>query len=268
MNYYLYLFFLIIIVVSASIKTNPIPVIEKYQSKHTNTSTNTHTHTHIPVQEFNPKIFVINLKSRQDRRRRMQQQLKSANLTNVEFIDAVNGNALTSKAINEAYHYKSNTRKMRTGEIGCFLSHLSVYKKILQQNLKYAIVLEDDAVFGSNFKKDIEKHLKFIDEHQWDMILLGRNCRNFTKADVAIENHPTKLFRPMELGYGMHCYLITAEFAKKLLTKFPPFSVPIDVVTFGMNSDGTAKIYALKCHDSLATPFDYSDSDTVKINKY
>jgi glycosyl transferase family 25 len=40
---------------------------------------------------------------------------------------------------------------LEAGEIGCAVSHLLVYKKIIENNISRAVVLEDDAKANSNF---------------------------------------------------------------------------------------------------------------------
>ncbi|HHF3697472.1 TPA: lipooligosaccharide biosynthesis galactosyltransferase LsgD, partial [Haemophilus influenzae] len=53
-------------------------------------------------------------------------------------------------------HYFRNVTK---GEIGCTLSHLSVYQKIIEDNDiaedSYALVCEDDALFHSDFQQNL-----------------------------------------------------------------------------------------------------------------
>ena len=41
---------------------------------------------------------------------------------------------------------------MNKGEIGCALSHINLYKKIVSDKLSYAIILEDDVEFDERLK--------------------------------------------------------------------------------------------------------------------
>lgn len=53
------------------------------------------------------------------------------------------------------YFEKMSICKKRTGkaitpsELGCTLSHLSIYKKIIESNIKYALILEDDVIINA-----------------------------------------------------------------------------------------------------------------------
>lgn len=62
-------------------------------------------------------------------------------------------------------------RPMTLGEVGCFLSHYNIWKKIVDENLKDALVLEDDIRFDSFFK---HRAVNLIQEARrlggWDLL--------------------------------------------------------------------------------------------------
>lgn len=106
------------------------------------------------------KIFVINLASSSDRLSFVDNQLKGMGL-DYERIDAVDGRLLTRKEVMtnvaRVHCYCANKRCLTPGEIGCSLSHIKAYRKIIKDNLPYACVLEDDVVIDSSrFRKVIE----------------------------------------------------------------------------------------------------------------
>ena len=90
------------------------------------------------------KIFVINLKRSIDRKHNFQKNWQFASKY-IEIIEAVDGNNLSDKELSKiAPNYQSlNVTK---GEIGCALSHLAIYKKIVNECIPMALILEDDAV--------------------------------------------------------------------------------------------------------------------------
>ncbi len=96
------------------------------------------------------RTYVINLEGSKDRKVYMEELLSKYDFLDVEFIEAVNGKALTVEELecsfdqNEAF--KIYGRVLRAGEVGCTLSHLKCAKALLDSEESVAIVLEDDLV--------------------------------------------------------------------------------------------------------------------------
>jgi collagen beta-1,O-galactosyltransferase len=70
-------------------------------------------------------------------------------------VDAVDGKALSPKQLEAlkfmpGYLDPFHQRPMKTGEIGCFLSHLKVWEDIVRKGNQRSIVLEDDVRFTEN----------------------------------------------------------------------------------------------------------------------
>ena len=101
------------------------------------------------------KIFVINLDASTDRLEAIARQMSDAGLA-FERIPAVLGRALSDEEISRSYSSELNRKKyyinLKKGEIGCYLSHLKAFRKIIDDDLDYAIILEDDVTIGGNFK--------------------------------------------------------------------------------------------------------------------
>ena len=87
------------------------------------------------------KIVYINLDHRKDRRQTMESRLESAGLSAKRF-SAVNGYELSEKQICSLN--KKAVRDLLPGELGCLLSHYSVWKwaKLIPED--YIWILEDD----------------------------------------------------------------------------------------------------------------------------
>jgi GR25 family glycosyltransferase involved in LPS biosynthesis len=73
------------------------------------------------------------------------------------------------------------------GAIGCFLSHLEIYKKIVNNHddKDYILILEDDNVFTDNFEQKIQLA---IDRAPKDFDILSFSHSNFKSHKV--ENNP------------------------------------------------------------------------------
>jgi len=98
-------------------------------------------------------IFVITLSNSKERQAHMQRQLDNYDLK-YDFIYGVDGRKLTKTEINNLYDpnkAKNFQRELNYTEIGCSLSHKLVYKKMIEENIDRAIVLEDGISLFSDF---------------------------------------------------------------------------------------------------------------------
>lgn len=121
------------------------------------------------INNYFDRIFVINLKKRPDRKAYMINKLKKVNITNYEFVEAIDGSI-------EPYISMYNV-KLRNGFFespGAFGILLSVYKILLYaKNKKYTkiLILEDDTFFHNDFNNIFNK--KVIELHDWKLLYLG-----------------------------------------------------------------------------------------------
>ena len=139
---------------------------------------------------LNTKLFVINMKKHNDRNLKMKKQLETFNLYNWQIFNGVDGNNLNTtvlkknniKLAQENGYYISN-RNMTVGEIGCSLSHLSVYNHCIKNNINIACILEDDVIVPPDFDEQLNYIYTYSSHFNWDIIYLGRKIMNFGKKD-------------------------------------------------------------------------------------
>lgn len=86
-------------------------------------------------------------------------------------------------------------REVTQGEIGCVLSHLAVYQKIVEAQQiaehEYSLICEDDALFCSDFSQTLSSILST--PLNADIVLLGQSKINdFDHVELEI-NYPTTL---------------------------------------------------------------------------
>lgn len=95
------------------------------------------------------RTFVINLARNPERRVFMEKQLNSLGIPH-EFIQATDGNDLNEVDFERIYNKKKSLHYLNTplkkSEVGCAHSHARIYKKIVNENIDYALILEDDIV--------------------------------------------------------------------------------------------------------------------------
>ncbi len=120
-----------------------------------------------------PPIFVISLERATARRAHMERLVARLGLT-VEFIAAVDGRSLT--ADQRARYDANRTRSiygcdMTDAEIGCYLSHFSIYEKMVAARIDVAVVLEDD-IHADDDLADLIRDLAAQPKPDWTLVRL------------------------------------------------------------------------------------------------
>jgi len=108
------------------------------------------------------------------------------------------------------------------GEIGCCLSHYYVWKKIVDENIKTCLILEDDAnKVDPQILNKINVSAAYLPK-DWDVFLIGFWSHKGNN-DTKINSHIWKV----KNFVMMHCYIINTRGAKKLMNEIP-INMPID----------------------------------------
>lgn len=176
-----------------------------------------------------PHIFVINLKHSAERRRFMAAQLDPLG-HEYSFFTAVDGrelelNSLTSYA--RLLRRLFFGRDLTQGEMGCLLSHRTVYQHILNQNISTAIVLEDDVFIQDGFSDVIKTLLNA--PVGWDVVrFLGREKVYRRSRFIWHLCEPYALVRPMTASGGAYGYLLNQKAARRLLECMQKNWLPVD----------------------------------------
>jgi len=169
------------------------------------------------------RAVVINLDSKPSRLRVTTQEYNNSDLSTrvpLERFSAVVGADLditehldqtTQRELLEIENvgYRTKHHQLTRGAIGCYLSHLEVYKKVKPGEI--VLVLEDDIKIKPDALESIVWPMGY-----WDILLLGHNV--LKKKD----NGDVKSF------WGTCGYLITYEGAQKIIKKNHPIDCQID----------------------------------------
>ena len=121
------------------------------------------------------KAFVINMPSSYERLDAISGQLKELNFS-FETIPGVD--LRLEPHLKDFYSIQDNIKNfyypLSDGEIGCFLAHKNVWKRIVEDEINYGLVLEDDALVSDDLKNALEviNNLK-IEEQKICSILMG-----------------------------------------------------------------------------------------------
>jgi glycosyl transferase family 25 len=173
------------------------------------------------------KLFYINLDSRPDRRRKMEEQLDHLGLA-AERVSAITPDALSPELKRWAEPGK-RTRWISEEELSCLSSHRLVWSAVLSRGLDCALVLEDDVVISTALPEHIgalETAAQSLDvikiETHLMSVLLGRGPSPACAPDLRrlYTYHP-----------GSGGYVVSRSGAGKLL-EYSGFDVPADDVIF------------------------------------
>lgn len=178
-------------------------------------------------------IFVINLERNQQRRDFSLQRLADVGL-NGEIFPAVEGKALNldelerSGIYNDALAHEKFSRSLSMAEIGCSLSHLRLYQKLIDENIDVAVVLEDDIIFVDEVHERLPELLECLPE-DWDLVQLIHKYKDYAVVAPGVVKFMSKSRIPViSVGYAAVGYLIRKSGARKLLDEGYPVRYPAD----------------------------------------
>ena len=89
------------------------------------------------------KVFIINLEKSVGRRRKVAERLDKLGVS-YEFVPGVYGQDV------DRSDWPDN-EKLSTGEVGCAVAHIQIYKRMVDESIDSALILEDDIKFAPGF---------------------------------------------------------------------------------------------------------------------
>jgi GR25 family glycosyltransferase involved in LPS biosynthesis len=185
---------------------------------------------------FQTEYYVIHMNNNDSRYKNIKDQEKKANI-NIKIFSAVDGskvninnleNDLSIKLPWDTYRYnnekdKNIKKKIMNGEIGCYLSHFNLLNKIANSSYDgWTIIFEDDFKLKNNFKNELNKILKNINNNI-DIIYLG-NVNQFTCSKGKFKDN---LCYP-DIPWGTQGYMVNRKSARKILNLIKYIDMPID----------------------------------------
>ncbi|XP_049580805.1 procollagen galactosyltransferase 2 [Syngnathus scovelli] len=168
-------------------------------------------------------IFLVNLKRRLDRRSRMLKTLSALGL-HVTLLDAVDGKALNTSQLQAlgiemlpGYKDPYSGRILTRGEIGCFLSHHSIWSQVVERNLRKVLVLEDDVRFEPRFNRRLQAIMEDMDKAQldWDLVYVGRKRMQLQEPERSVDGVNNLV--EADYSYWTLGYALSLQGATKLL---------------------------------------------------
>ena len=168
------------------------------------------------------RVFLINLDKDTDRLAAADAQLKGQGV-DYERFPAVYAKALPQaeldKAVNTFRWWCCVGRPVIAGEIGCALSHYTLYRKMIDEGIAYACILEDDVVMDESFRQTLDSVERWLDSGKPQVVLLSNNL-NLPEYGEDICERSAGLFT--------ESYVITMPAARALLKENMPLRTPCD----------------------------------------
>jgi len=165
------------------------------------------------------ETYVVNLDRRPDR---MKDFDKVSPVKYTKF-SAIDGKGLKPN-IQLQQIFEHNDYNMRSGMVGCAMSHIKLLIQLVKSDQKMYCILEDDVTFTDNFVQKVRQVLKDVDKQEWDFIYLGHHLypqhredrfyNKQTKPQITRWSKNLSLIRSMGGTFG---YIITKVGAEKIL---------------------------------------------------
>ena len=111
---------------------------------------------------------------------------------------------------------KDNKNSLKN-EFGCAMAHLNVWKKIIDEKIEYALILEDGILFNKEIYNDTIEHIIQLIKKK-DIVFINNTFRSEIINGRKFLN-----------GYGLNGYFLSLSGAQKLLQKSIPLVYPIDI---------------------------------------
>jgi glycosyl transferase family 25 len=173
-------------------------------------------------------VYVINLERNEPRRRFILEHLRSHNIEPTVF-PAVDGRRLDLAEVgrdgtySEALAIEKFSRPLSPAEIGCAMSHLGVYRRIVESGAEMAVVLEDDAMLTPAFAEDLRALVADLPA-DWDLVQLVYACR----AHEPVSPRAVRFTMQGAMPVAAAGYLLRASGARKILEQAYPIHYPAD----------------------------------------
>ena len=207
------------------------------------------------------------MSSSSDRFNYISQQLEQQNLSfkRIPGVDVKERQDLKNKYYSKVRNKLDYHTPLTDGEIGCYIAHRNAWKAILDDNIDFGLVLEDDAYLKENLKLILDN--LHNTKSDWDILKLadlstsprkGANIEKFQKFDIQ------SYYKPPTLCIAE---VITRKGAKILLNLSNTFGRPVDVdkqwfCFKGLKIKGI-KPYPVNCNNQFK-----SEIDSIQNRKY
>lgn len=188
------------------------------------------------------EINCINLQHRQDKRIFIEQQFINSDYQ-FNFFPAIDGSLIDTNRLLLEGILSPNNRclaskvALKPAQIGVYLSHYELWKKMLLSPNKISLVLEDDSLILFD-KKTIEQLIRHIPEDA-DLFFINRRKNKVQPISPYVSKYIRRF-------WGLTAYFITQKGAQKLLSLAIPIQKSVDDTISELNQKGLITCYCAR----------------------
>ena len=207
----------------------------------------------LPTSTFtapDPRFMILNLRRRDDRWRCVSKEFQKHGIqpTRIEAVDAkikfapdVRRNVISGlKELSSAQKAALvDDTGINTGHLATFLTHISALRAIVDQNLDFGCIFEDDIALVDHFLERVNEMMVELPS-DWDLLILSMYCHDgwsSCKLNHALRPISPHL-RPVLAFMSGAGYCLNAKSAQRVLNTIPctrgPCGVAIDGYLSGM----------------------------------
>lgn len=189
------------------------------------------------------RSYVINMERNKDRWETFMAQPEASKIPNLQRFQAVDGSKIDVDndpriSIVARRNIKTKTRRSHDmldskGGVGCALSHITLWQKLVASREPAWLILEDDVTIEegdwATIKQLFSENKDLADTTKWDLWTVGNWFCN-TVPDV-IDPHrsvPENIWENCKEVVGLQAYFISRQGAEKLLREAFPIQQHID----------------------------------------
>lgn len=209
---------------------NPKPIQDQTKKEFSNHPVAKNTKVPFRFVFNGQNAFCIHVESCPERWQRMQQRLQKIDLQVTQFRATTPSDMQRIEQYEKQRFYKKTTTLQRC----CAYSHVRLWRLIVQRNLPYALVLEDDAQFDKEWrvKLDLLSSEPDFDPTTFETVMLNA-------SNPATKNKWSKASQQFLTGG----YIISLAGAQRLLQMFPDGWNTSDYMVSRLHSAGKSWVY-------------------------
>jgi len=202
-------------------------------------------------------VWVVNLDKSKDRWSKCVEEFQKQDVQADRF-PATLGKAVPQEELEEKTTF--GARYFCTpGMIGCFMSHMRIWERVVNEDLEAVVALEDDVVLYPNFNERLRDVLQELPD-DWDVCLIGAvGCIAEVRepfymkfyglitgggrpAPGTTRSVSENIFVPYRPA-GTHAYVVSRKGAEKLLKECPQARYHVDITAWALPD---LRLYAVK----------------------
>lgn len=199
------------------------------------------------------KLFIIHFEKLTDRKKYLNAHIENYGFIN-EYI--FSNDEIDQKIFELSKYYKYNSsiydRNLSKGEICVSTQHINAYINMLDNNIKYALIIEDDAIFCDKFLENLQKITNKL-PIDFDMCFISECCNL----------HATNGYSLINKSNTSRCvsgYIVNSKCIPYVLSTLP-FQYPIDWHLNFINRNNELQFYwSEPCIISQGSEFVYKSN--------